>query len=92
MAHSVALVRLAEARAVLGGVRDPLRAVWDESATAKDRRLLLLLAGFSNGFEVAQFSGRAWGELSVELRGRIRSGLIKFRTWAALVEDGEVLP
>lgn len=31
----------------LGGARDPLWAVWDESASNKDRRLLLLLAGRS---------------------------------------------
>lgn len=92
MASSVAVARLAEARAILGGVRDPLRAVWDQSASDKDRRVLLLLAGCSNGFEQAHYAGRAWGDLSAEIRGRIRAGLKRFRTWAALVEDGEVLP
>ena len=92
MAAVGAVARLAEVRAILGGVRDPLRAVWDESASSKDRRVLLLLAGCSNGFEQSHYSGRAWGDLSAELRGRIRAGLKKFRTWAALVEDGEVFP
>ena len=92
MASSDAAVRLAEARAILGGARDPLRAAWDESASDKDRRLLLLLAGCSNGFEQSQFAGRAWGELRPEIRSRIRGGLAKFRKWAALVEDGEVMP
>ena len=91
MASIGAVARLAEVRAILGGVRDPLRAVWDESATNKDRRVLLLLAGCSE-FERAHYAGKGWGDLRAELRGRIRSGLKKFRTWAALVEDGEVLP
>ena len=91
MAQSVAVVRLAEARAILGGVRDPLRLVWDDSASLKDRRLLLAMAGASE-FEKGHLAGRAWGELSAELRGRVRLGLARFRKWAALVEDGEVLP
>lgn len=92
MAQSMAAVRLAEARAVLSGARDPLRAVWDESANEKDRRLLLLLAGCSNGFEQAALTPKAWGDLRPEIRSRIKCGLAKFRKWAALVEDGEVLP
>lgn len=92
MAQSAAVVRLAEARAILGGARDPLRAVWDDSANDKDRRLLLLLAGCANGFEQSTFAGKAWGDLRPEIRSRIRGGLAKFRRWAALVEDGEVLP
>ena len=91
MAQSAAVVRLAEARAILGGVRDPLRLVWDDSASEKDRRLLIALAGGSD-FERGHLPGRSWDELSAEMRGRIRRGLVKFRKWAALVEDGEVLP
>ena len=92
MAHSTAVARLAEARAILGGVHDPLRAVWDDSASEKDRRLLLAMAGCSNGFEQAALTGRAWCDLSGELRSRIKGGLSRFRKWAALLEDGEVLP
>lgn len=92
MAHSVAAARLAEARAILGGVRDPLRAMWDDSASDKDRRLLLLLAGCEDIYKWGLLVGCSWGDLKPELRSRIRVGLAKFRRWAALVEDGEVLP
>lgn len=92
MAQSAAVVRLAEVRAILGGVRDPLRAVWDESASDKDRRLLLLLGGITNEAQKSLRAGMAWGDLRPEVRSNIRVGLAKFRKWAALVEDGEVLP
>lgn len=39
-----ARLRLVECRKVLGGEYDPLRAVWDDYATLKDRRLLLAVA------------------------------------------------
>lgn len=90
MAQSVAAARLAEARAILGGVRDPLRLVWDDSASEKDRRLLLAMAGCVE--PEFYLVGRSWNELSAELRGKIRRGLARFRKWAALVEDGEILP
>lgn len=79
-----ARLRLVECRAVLGGERDPLRAVWDERATAKDRRLLLAMAGVS-AVEAAHRSGAAWGDLPAALRGDIARGLDRFRGWAARV-------
>lgn len=92
MASVGAAARLAEVRAILGGERDSMRAVWDNSASEKDRRVLLLMGGCSNGFEQAHFSGRSWCDLEPDLRSRIRCGLGRFRKWAALLEDGEVLP
>ena len=85
--------RLAEARAILGaGIYDPMRAVWDDKASEADRQLLLRLAGVSNSFEALRYSGRGWAGLAPEMRSRIKSGLSRFRRWAALLEDGGVLP
>lgn len=81
---SAARLRLVECRAILGGARDPLRAVWDERATLKDRRLLLAMAGVSS-VEAARRSGVAWGDLPAALRGDIARGLGRFRDWAAMV-------
>lgn len=92
MASLGAAARLAEVRAILGGERDPMRAVWDESASGKDRRLLLLFAGCTNGFEQERLRGKAWGDLPAEVRSQIKDGLRRFKRWAALLEDGEVLP
>lgn len=78
---SGARLRLVEARAVLGGERDELRAVWDEQATAKDRRLLLAMAGHS-GPMVGHLAGRAWCDLNAETRGNVRRGLGRFKAWA----------
>lgn len=78
---SAARLRLVECRAVLGGVRDPMRAVWEEQATQKDRRLLLAMAG-----EMAPAAGRlaarGWGDLNPELRARIVGGLRRWSAWA----------
>ena len=52
---SAARLRLVECRSILGGERDPMRAVWDEQATGRDRRLLLMMAG-----ESAAQAGRRW--------------------------------
>ncbi len=73
--------RAAECRAILGGQRDEFRAVWDEQATGKDRRLLLAMAGEPAG-AAARLAGRAWVDLSAELRGRIKSGLKRFSAWS----------
>lgn len=78
---SAARLKLVECRAVLGGVRDPMRAVWDEQATAKDRRLLLAMAGHS-GPMAGRLALRAWGDLSAEDRGNVANGLRRWRAWA----------
>lgn len=78
---SGARLRLVEVRSVLGGERDPFRAVWDEQATAKDRRMLLAMAGEPAGI-AGRLAGRAWVDLSAELRGNIKRGLERFRGWA----------
>lgn len=79
-----ARLRLVECRAVLGGERDPMRAVWDERAALKDRRLLLAMAGVS-AVEAARRSSAAWCDLPASLRGDIVRGLGRFREWAAKV-------
>lgn len=78
---SAAHLKLVECRAVLGGERDAFRAVWDEQATAKDRRLLLAMAGEPAGL-AGRMAGRAWVDLSAELRGNIKRGLARFSGWA----------
>lgn len=77
-------LRLVECRAILGGERDPLRAVWDERASRKDRRLLLAMAGVGAGESVRR-AGVAWCDLPASMRGDIARGLGRFRDWAARV-------
>lgn len=78
---SAARLRLVECRAILGGERDPFRIVWDEQATAKDRKLLLQIAG-EPPQAAALRSGYAWVDLSAELRGKVVAGLKRFSGWA----------
>lgn len=78
---SRARLYLVECRAILGGERDPFRAVWDEQATAKDRRLLLAMAGEPPAL-AGRMAGRAWGDLSAEMRGNVKRGLERFAGWA----------
>lgn len=78
---SAARLYLVECRAILGGERDSFRAVWDEQATAKDRRLLLAMAGEPAGL-AGRMAGRAWCDLSAEVRGNIKRGLERFAGWA----------
>ena len=81
---SAARLRLVECRQILGGERDPFRIVWDEQATNKDRRLLLAMAGEPSG-AAARLAGRAWCDLSAELRGKVPEGLKRFRAWSERV-------
>lgn len=78
---SAARLRLVECRAILGGERDEFRVAWDEQATVKDRRLLLAMAGEPAGM-AGRLAGRAWCDLSGELRGNIKAGLRRFRAWS----------
>ena len=72
---------LAGCRAIIGGEFDPLRAVWDEQATARDRRLLLAMAGRS-GAECGRLASRSWCDLSPEMRAAIAGGLRRWSQWA----------
>lgn len=72
---------LAGCRAIIGGEYDPLRAVWDEQATAKDRRLLLAMAGHA-GSMTARLASRAWCDLLPETRVAVAGGLRRFKAWA----------
>lgn len=76
-----ARLRLVECRAVLGGERDAFRLVWDEQATTKDRRLLLAMAGEPAAM-AGRLAGRAWCDLSAELRGNVKAGLKRFAAWS----------
>lgn len=76
-----AALRLVECRAVLGGERDPFRVVWDEQTTAKDRRLLLAMAGHSAA-TAGHLSGRAWCDLKAEVRSEILRGMRRWKAWA----------
>lgn len=78
---SAARLKLVECRAILGGERDPLRLVWDEKATAQDRRLLLAMAGETPQL-AARLAGRAWCDLSAHTRGEVGRGLRRFAEWA----------
>lgn len=82
---SAARLRLVECRAVIGGERDKLRAVWDEQATAKDRRLLLAMAGRGAAAD-ARLAGLAWCDLRPELRCDIAGGLRKWRAWSERIQ------
>jgi hypothetical protein len=78
---SAARLRLVECRAILGGEYDPLRAVWDEQATNKDRRLLLAMAGRVQS-EAGRLAGWAWGDLAADCRADIAHGLRRWKAWA----------
>lgn len=79
---SAARLKLVECRAILGGEYDPMRAVWDEQATAKDRRLLLAMAGHA-GSMAGRLSSRAWCDLLPETRAAVVGGLRRWSDWAA---------
>lgn len=81
---SAARLRLVECRAILGGERDPFRAVWDEQATVKDRRLLLAMAGEPAGM-AGRLAARSWCDLSPDVRGEIKRGMARFRVWSERV-------
>ncbi len=74
-------LRFAELRAIIGGERDPMRAVWDERATLKDRRLLLAMAGRSAA-QMAWVVTAKWVEVPAETRTAIAGGLRRWRSWA----------
>lgn len=78
---SAARLKLVECRAILGGEYDPLREVWDFQATAKDRRMLLAMAGHAQSM-TARLSGRAWCDLLPETRTAIAGGLRRWSAWA----------
>lgn len=72
---------LAQCWAVLGGEYDPLRVVWDEQATCKDRKLLLAMAGRSAG-RSKDLAGRSWLDIPNNDRVAIAGGLRRFSAWA----------
>lgn len=74
-------LRLVECRAILGGERDPFRAVWDDQTTVKDRRLLLAMAGRTLT-ESGRLVGKMWQELPAETRAAIGGGMARWREWA----------
>lgn len=73
--------RAAECRAILGGERDPLRVVWDEQATQKDRRVLLAMAGCVASL-VSRRISCAWCDLPAVVRGDIKAALKRYGAWA----------
>lgn len=85
---SAVVVQLAACWAAMGrGESDPMRAVWDDKASAKDRRLLLAMAGASVT-TAARCVSMSWGDLKPAMRGDIKRGLARFKGWAAKVEGG----
>lgn len=78
---SAARLRLVECRAILGGERDPFRVVWDDQTTARDRRLLLMMAGESQA-QAGRHYGYAWCDLSAHTRGEVKRRLAEFSVWA----------
>ena len=81
---SAARLRLVECRQILGGERDPLRVVWDEQATQKDRRMLLAMAG-RRARHMSAWSACAWSDLTAGDRDAIRGALRRFRAWSERV-------
>lgn len=78
---SAARLHLVECRQILGGERDPFRAVWDEQATQKDRRLLLMMAGETAG-GAGYRSALSWCDLSAHTRGEVVRKMKRFGEWA----------
>lgn len=74
-------LRVIECRAILGGERDKFRAVWDEQATVRDRRVLLVMAG-EPAQAAGRLAGRAWCDLPAHTRGDVLRGLERFAAWA----------
>lgn len=74
--------RLAECRAILGGERSGMRAVWDNTANDKQRRVLLAMAGRTEGGLCSMWASQSWAALPEYLRSEIVVGLRRFRTWA----------
>lgn len=75
------VVDFAKFHAIIGGEFDPLRAVWDERASTKDRRLLVAMAGGSVTL-ANLYAGRSWCDLPAEMRCDIAGGLRRFKEWA----------
>ena len=82
---SAARLKLVECRGILGGERDKLRPVWDEQATAKDRKLLLLMAGHAQSM-ASHLASRAWCDLLPETRIAIAGGLKRWSAWAEKIQ------
>lgn len=81
-----AVIQLRQCWDALGcGENDPFRAVWDDRASAKDRRLLLSMAGASVT-TAAVMVNRSWADLKPAMRGDIKRGLARFKGWAAKLE------
>ena len=78
-----ARLHLVQCRKVLGGEYHPLRAVWDDCATLKDRRLLLAMAGVDSRVAASALAGKLWAELKPEMRAAIGGGLRRWREWAS---------
>ena len=81
-----ARLKLVECRRILGGEYDPLRAVWDDCATLKDRRLLLAMAGVDSRVAASALAGKLWEELKPEMRAAIAGGLRRWREWAGRLQ------
>lgn len=81
LSGEAARLRLVECRAILGGEYEPLRDVWDYQATAKDRRLLLAMAGHAASM-AGHLSKRAWCDLLPETRVAIAGALRRWSVWA----------
>ena len=73
--------RLAECRAVLGGERDKMRAIWDEELSLKER-VLLLAMGRRAGPQADSLAERGWCFLPPEVRADVVGGLRRFRAWS----------
>jgi hypothetical protein len=72
---------LADCRAVLGGDRSVMRSVWDEHASERDRRLLLMLGGVS-GAMLSRHADAPWCDLPADRRSEVIRGLRRFAVWA----------
>ena len=79
--REIAARRLAECWQVLAGEYDPLRVVWDEQATQKDRRQLLAMAGCVTSI-VGRYIAYAWCDLPGVVRTDIAGALKKYAAWA----------
>lgn len=73
--------RLAECRAILGGVSSKLGRVWNVRASVQERRLLLSLSG-RRGMVWSRLADLCWQDLPPEVRAQVASGMQRFKAWA----------
>ena len=80
--RAAARERLAECRAILGGVYDPMTPKWARAAVRERRFLLTIAGGYPASLKNRYAEVPSWGGLPSEVRVAIKIGLSRLRSWA----------